>query len=182
MNKRADREERFAHEYVKDLNGTRAAIAAGYAEKSAFVTASRLLRKAKVQERIAELHQRLLDKCDVTAEKGLADIAKLAFANMLDYVTPQSDGTAFVDLSKLTREQAAAIQEISTDEVVEGREENAKTIRRVRFKLSDKRGSLELLGRHLRLFADKVELTGLENLPEILAEARKRANNARHRS
>jgi phage terminase small subunit len=52
-NKRAAREERFVHEYVRDLNGTRAAIAAGYAEKSAYVTASRLLRKAKVRDRIA---------------------------------------------------------------------------------------------------------------------------------
>jgi len=40
-NKRAARQERFAHEYVKDLNGTRAAIAADYAEKSARVARHR---------------------------------------------------------------------------------------------------------------------------------------------
>src|SRR5262249_47462136 len=119
--------------------------------------------------------QKHLEKCDITARRVLAEIAKLGFANMLDYVTTQADGTVFVDLSKLTRDQAAAIQEIVTDEWVEGREENAKTIRRVRFKLSDKRASLELLGCHLRIFADKVEVNGLENLPEILARARKRA-------
>jgi phage terminase small subunit len=51
--------EAFAIEYTVDFNGTRAAIRAGYAESSAHVTASRLLKDAKVlariRERVAEL-------------------------------------------------------------------------------------------------------------------------------
>lgn len=42
------KERRFVWEYETDWNGTRAAIRAGYSEKSAAVTASRLLKKAKV--------------------------------------------------------------------------------------------------------------------------------------
>ena len=47
------REERFAREYVIDLNGQEAAKRAGYAPRAAHVTAARLLKKAKVQAIIA---------------------------------------------------------------------------------------------------------------------------------
>lgn len=46
------RHQIFANEYVIDLNGTRAAIAAGYAPNSADVTASQLLDNPKVIRRI----------------------------------------------------------------------------------------------------------------------------------
>ena len=49
--------ERFCTEYVKDMNGKQAAIRAGYAERSAEMQASRLLRNDKVKQRVAELRE-----------------------------------------------------------------------------------------------------------------------------
>jgi phage terminase small subunit len=149
----------FAHEYVIDLNGSRAAIAAGYSENGAHVSASRLLRNAKVSKLIEQITAERAKKLGLTAESVLSELGRMAFSNMLDYVTVQG-GDAYVDLSKLTREQAAAIQEITVDEYTEGRGEQARQVKRPRFKLADKRGSLELLGKHLKLFTDKVEHSG----------------------
>lgn len=42
------RQQRFVHEYLVDGNGTKAARRAGYAERSAYSIASRLLRKGTV--------------------------------------------------------------------------------------------------------------------------------------
>ena len=53
MSRRNSRHETFCREYIIDLNGTRAAIAAGYAKKGAHVTASRMLSNPKVQARLA---------------------------------------------------------------------------------------------------------------------------------
>ncbi len=114
------RHEVFAREYVKDLNGTRAAIAAGYAKKSARISASRLLTNANVQALLAKLTKKQADKLDLDAEKVLTELSKRAFSNFLDYVRITEDGDAVVDLSKLTRDQAAAIHEITVLESLEG--------------------------------------------------------------
>lgn len=53
--KLAVKQERFVREYVKDLNGKQAAIRAGYSERSAKVTACRILTHANVQQALATL-------------------------------------------------------------------------------------------------------------------------------
>ena len=68
-------------------------------------------------------------------------------------------------LSSLTQEQAAAIHEITVDEYMEGKGEDARKVKRPRFKLADKIRSLELLGKYLKLFTDKVELGGPDGGP-----------------
>jgi|SRR5579862_2921522 len=157
--KKALREEIFAREYVIDLNGTRAAIAAGYSAKGADTAVARMLGNARVKELIAELLETRTKKLEISADEVLTELHRLAMSNFLDYVTIQ-DGAAYVDLSKLTRAQAAAIQEVTVDEWLEGDDKEKRTVRRTRFKLADKRGSLELLGRYLKLFNEKMELTG----------------------
>ncbi len=176
MARRNPRHEIFAREYVKDLNGKRAAIAAGYAKNSAKVTASRLLTNANVQALLAKLTKKHADKLDLSTEKVLSELSSMGFSNMLDYIKTTEEGSAYVDLSNLTREQAAAIPEITVDEYVEGKGKHARKVKRTRLKLVDKIRSLDLLGRHLKLFTEKIEVSGLEGLPERLDEARKRKN------
>lgn len=50
-----EKQRRFFAEYQVDQNGTQAAIRAGYSERSAAVTASRLLRLAKTDAKVAEI-------------------------------------------------------------------------------------------------------------------------------
>ena len=100
----------------------------------------------------------------------------MGFSNFLDYVNITEEGDAFVDLSSLTQEQAAAIQEVTVNEYVEGKGKHARKVKRTKLKLVDKIRSLDLLGRHLKLFTEKVEVSGTAGLAEALAAARKRAN------
>ena len=55
-------------------NGTRAAIAAGYSDKSAHVQACALLRKPKIQQRVRELHSENMGRNMITVDKVLADL------------------------------------------------------------------------------------------------------------
>jgi len=176
MARRISRHEIFAREYVKDLNGTRAAIAAGYAKTTARATASRLLTKSNIQGLVASLTKKHTDKLDLDAEKVLSELSRVGFSNMLDYIKITEEGDAYVDLSNLTREQSSAIQEVTVDEYVEGKGKHARKVKRTKLKLVDKIRSLDLLGRHLKLFTERIEVSGTAGLAEALAAARKRAN------
>lgn len=176
QSKKEIREDRFCREYIIDLNGTRAAIAAGYSKKTAKATASRMLTKSNLLEKISKLQKAVADKLDLTAHRVLGELCKLGFSNFLDYVRITADGSFAVDLSKLTREQAAAIWSIKTTERVEGKGEDVTVVTKTEFKLADKIRALELLGKHLKLFTEVIEVPGLDGLADRIAAARKRAN------
>ncbi len=176
MSRRNSRHETFCREYIIDLNGTRAAIAAGYSKRTAHAAACRLLSNVKVKKLLAQLTRKHADKLDLSAEKVLSELSRMAFSNLLDYGTVTDDGGFVIDLSTLTREQAAAIHEITVDEYMDGRGEGARTVKRTKFKLASKIDALALLGKYLKLFTEKIEVSGLEHLPELMAEARARAN------
>lgn len=150
------------------VNGTPAVNAyeqVGYTAKTAnalAACASRLLNDAKIQSRLASLQdqvtERAIEKAAITKAEVLAELSKLARSNMLDYVKVQDDGYAYVDLSAITREQAAAIQEITVEEYKEGRGEDARDVKKVRFKLADKRAALVDIGKHFGMFIDRQEV------------------------
>ncbi len=111
---------------------------------TAEVEACNLLKKPLV----AEYLQKLKDKATKQAEKSAQDIIKeleiLGFSNIGDYVTFDSKGVKLKNSSELTRKQLAAISEVSETETKEGGSR--------RFKLHDKKGSLELLGKRFGIF------------------------------
>ncbi len=154
------RQERFCEEYLVDFNGSAAAIRAGYAAGSASVQAARLLANAKVHARLVELKRGRSDQAVVDERRVLAELLKLGFSNMRDFIKVQADGTAYVDLSQLTRDQAAAITEITVEEYTEGRGDAARAVKRTKFKLADKRSALVDIGRHLGMFDERVRLMG----------------------
>eukprot|EP00919_Chromeraceae_sp_WS-2016_P065213 GHVR01154356.1.p1 GENE.GHVR01154356.1~~GHVR01154356.1.p1 ORF type:complete len:196 (-),score=20.20 GHVR01154356.1:340-927(-) len=173
ISKQRLRQELFAREYVVDLNGTRAAIAAGYSPATASEQASRLLRKSSVISAVDKLTSSRASKLEVKAYQVAEELGKLGFVNMYDFLRIDDDGKPVIDMSKLTRDQAAAICEIREDTTGGTGDGERKQVVRTTFKLHDKKGSLELLGRHLGMFQDNLKVTGLETLAAILAEQEK---------
>lgn len=68
MSKLTDKQEMFCQEYLKDLNGTQAAIRAGYSEKTAEFQASRLLSNDKVKSRITQLKDKRVQRVEIDAD------------------------------------------------------------------------------------------------------------------
>jgi phage terminase small subunit len=162
------KQEKFAELYVQ-LSVASDAYRGAYStarmtDKQIWEESCKLLKHPKVAQRIEELRERVRqiaeERFDINVEKVLRELSLIGFANMLDYVTPQVDGTAFVDLSKLTRNQAAAIQEVTVEGFKEGKGETTRDVKKVRFKLADKRAALVDLGKHLGMFVERREVGG----------------------
>lgn len=68
----------FVREYMIDLNATQAAIRAGYKAKNAYQTGAENLRKPQIQQAIQEKRKAAEEKCAVTVEWILSEIAKIA--------------------------------------------------------------------------------------------------------
>jgi len=159
------RQAMFVQEYLVDLNATQAAIRAGYSAKTAYAQASRLLSDVKIAAAVTEAKAKRSERVGVSADNVLAELAKLGFANMADYMKPTPSGDPRLDFSALTRDQSAALTEVTVEDFVEGRGEDARDVRRVKFKLADKRAALVDIGKHLGMFIDRHEMTGKDGVP-----------------
>ena len=175
MPKLTAKQERFVAEYLVDLNATQAAIRAGYSPRTAKQMGTENLAKpvlaAAIQKAMAERGKRT----EIEADAVIRELAKIGFANMLDYMRVTDEGEMVVDLSKITREQAAAIGEVTVEDFMDGRGDDARAVRRVRFKLADKRAALVDLGRHFALFTDNMRFAGKDGGP-IQHEVQERAD------
>jgi phage terminase small subunit len=72
--------EAFCLEYIKDRNGTQAAIRAGYSQKTANEQAAELLAIPSVRARVEELSQALAKRALITAEEVLEGLKQEARA------------------------------------------------------------------------------------------------------
>lgn len=146
MAKLTAKQQRFCDEYLIDLNATQAAIRAGYSPKTACEQASRLLANVKVQEVIAVKMAIRSKRTGINQDRVLMEIAKMAFVNIDDVIdlnTVQVKETA-------TKEDLACIQSVKIKPTEYGTEREVR--------MCDKKSNLELLGRHLGMFKDKVEV------------------------
>lgn len=143
-------------------NSSDAAAATGF---------SRLLKNVDFTARLsfldARVTEKVIERAAITTEQVIQELAKIGFANMLDYSRVTDEGDPFVDLSAVTRDQAAAISAFTIEDFKDGRGEDARDVRKVTFKLHDKRAALVDIGRHLGMFKDKVELTGAGGGPVV---------------
>lgn len=72
------KKQTFCEEYLVDLNGTQAAIRAGYSKKTATVQAAQLLTKLNIQNEIQRLIKIRSESTAITAEKVLKQMQRLA--------------------------------------------------------------------------------------------------------
>src|SRR5215212_7638997 len=94
------KQQRFVAEYLIDLNGTQAAIRAGYAQAGASVEAHRLLRNAKIA---AAIDQEMARNPGVTRVRIVDELARIGFANAQEAGDGIKVGDRLTALDKLGR-------------------------------------------------------------------------------
>ncbi|MCU6765572.1 terminase small subunit [Blautia ammoniilytica] len=162
-----EKQKIFADEYLIDLNATRAykvAYPSVKKDETAAQAGSRMLRNVKVAAYIQERMEERQKRTEITQDRVLEELAAIAFAKATDYAEIKGECVRIKDTDTLDEQQIRAIAGIKEGKFG------------IELKLNDKEKALELLGRHLGMFKDKVEVSGLEDekkkLGDILEQLR----------
>lgn len=148
MAKLTAKQRRFVDEYLVDLNATQAAIRAGYSPDTANVIGSENLAKPYIQQRIQKQMDERAARTGITQDKVIEELAKIAFSDICNYLKVENNRVEIFDTDSIQKEVLSAIAEIKQGNYG------------LSIKLYDKLKALELLGRHLGMFKDKLEITG----------------------
>ncbi len=150
MPKLTDKQAQFVKEYLIDLNATQAAIRAGYSKDTANVIACENLSKPYLQAAIQKEMDKRAKRTEITQDRVLQELATIGF---LDIRRAFDDEGNIIPIKDMPEDVARAIGGL--DYMAFGDDEKGVTSK---IKLIDKKGSLELMGRHLKMFTDKVEV------------------------
>src|SRR5262249_12879329 len=149
------KQAQFVQEYLIDLNATQATIRTGHSPKRADEQGYENLRKPEIQTALAAERLRLAATLQITPERVLQEYARLAFADLRRVASWDSAGVHFHDSAALADQDAAAIAEVHEDtRMVSTEQGEVKTVKK-RLKMHDKKGALDSLAKHLKLFHDE---------------------------
>ncbi len=146
-----EKQKIFADEYLIDLNATRAYRAAYpncKKDSSADAAARKLLGNTRIQTYITERMEERQKRTEITQDMVLQELAAIAFARATDYVSVMGGMVQVKDTDQLSDSQIAAIAGIK------------ETQNGIEVKLGSKEKTLELLGRHLGMWNDKINVEG----------------------
>lgn len=146
----------FIQEYLISLKPYDAAIKAGYSKSVANSHAYTWISDPKIKplvfEKIKEGIEKRLARYEVTTDNILAELAAIAFSDVVDIAEFSPKGVYIKDSKKLTKEQRRAISEVSQTGIASGRG--------VKVKMHDKIQALEKLGKHLGMWKEGLLATG----------------------
>lgn len=162
------KQKRFIEEYLVDLNATQAAIRAGYSPDTAGSIGSENLKKPEIRARIEKAIAERSKRTGINQDRIVMELAKIALLN------PKG----LVNFDEATIKEDAADEDVAAVASVRVKRFPTKGGEGVEreVKMYDKTKALELLGRHLGMFKDKVEVSGLDEekkkLDDILKQMR----------
>lgn len=152
-----DKQRAFIEAYLTHWNATRAALDAGYSAKTARVIGPENLSKPAIQSAI----QARLAELKMSADEVLTRLTDHARASVASFLRVSGDGEFHgFDLSE---DQPLHLIRRATS--VKRRFKDESTEHSVTIELHDAQSALALLGKHHKLFTDKVEHTGANGQP-----------------
>jgi len=144
-----DKREMFCREYLIDLNATKAAIRAGYSDKTANRIAAQLLSKLDIQNRIAELKAQRNDEVGINSAYVLRRLVEIDQMDVIDILTESGDLRPIRDWPLCWRTTLSGLD----IQAISGEEGTAALMKKIKW--PDKVKNLELLGKHIDVDAFK---------------------------
>lgn len=160
------KQRQFVAEYLIDLNATQAAMRAGYSAKTANEQASRLLANASVAQAVADGQAKRLQKAELTAERVLEEMRRLAFSDVRALFDAEGN---LKPLHQLTVEESACISSLEVI-IKNAQAGDGKTDTVHKIRVWDKTRTLEMLAKHFGLLVEQVKHSGGMTIKHELPE------------
>lgn len=173
--------EKFCVEYLVDFNGTQAAIRAGYSPGKGRTSAAsqswELLSKPEITARVKELHEDTIGAALVTIKMVLQELKRIAVCNVKDAF--KEDGSPKI-ITEFPDDVAKCVAGYDVEEIWEGQGQDKVYVGNLRkVKFWDKNKGLEMIGRYLKMFTDKSEVSiGLTLEQMVEGDAKKHEHSA----
>lgn len=152
----SEQERTWCLEFLIDFDATGAAKRAGYPVRKCAKAGVANMRNDLCRKELDRLKNDLLYKAHLTPEAILLELAKIGFSNIDDYLKKDTDGNVIgFDFSQCTRQQMAAISELTIKESMEGSPDDKERVREIKLKLHGKREALVDLGKHYGVFKEQ---------------------------
>jgi phage terminase small subunit len=173
--------EAFAQHYAMNGHATAAGLSIGVMHKS---KAWAIRHRKEVDARIHELVEQRFSKANITAERTMKELARIAFADIRDLYDEQGD---LLPVHMLSDDVAATVSrievEIAAKEQIGEDEDGNPTRKRTmvvtkKIRQSDKMAALALLARHFKIVGDEGD--GMNALANALADRLKSARRREH--
>jgi phage terminase small subunit len=164
----------FVREYLVHQNATKAAAAAGYSEKCAHAQGHRLLKDPRIKAEIEANLKAREDRLEIKADDILRPLLEILRTDLTKLFDDNGDP---IELHRLPPEVARAIASVDFEELYERHGQDRVEIGRTKkIRFWNKLDAATLLGKHLKLWVDRVEHDVSDQLAERLEAARKRVN------
>jgi len=146
----SEKKKRFCEEFIIDLNGSAAAIRAGYSEKTARQKAYELLNEAEVQTCIKQLQSKLSQNCEVSAEEITNELKKIAFSSIANLHNSWIERKQFEELSQDQKDSIESIEtKVLKKNIGTADKPEIVDVEYVKIKLYDKLKALENLAKRI---------------------------------
>jgi len=140
-----DKQKRFCEEYIIDLNGTQAAIRAGYSENTANRIASENLSKLDIQEYIQELQSKISDRNNASIDGVIQKLMDWIEADITETINLTG-----AEIKQLPPEIRSAIS--SYKHQTSTSQDGQLTYDTVEVKFISKERAIDMLAKHLGFY------------------------------
>lgn len=164
------KQNRFIAEYLVEPNAHTAAVKAGYSPKTARVQGPRLLSNAVIKREIEAALKRRSERVEVKQDdvlRALVNVLNIDIGRCFD------EHGRLLQLHEMPEDARKAIASVEVTEIWERASDNPKDGKPVaigtlsKLKLLDKMKAIELAGKHLGLFTEKVEHSGTVSIEVV---------------
>jgi phage terminase small subunit len=159
------KQQRFVDEYLVDLNATQAAIRAGYSEKTAYAIGVENLRKPQIRDAVDAAMRARAERVQLTADDVLRELAIIGLSDVRDFTLTSTGDLTLRPGARDSAWRAVSSVKHRMIEIPQGADKPPVVKREVELRLWDKNTALSNVGRHLKLFPNRHEITGKDGGP-----------------